>query len=380
VTNLQCFKAKRIILWLNNPSGNSTLYQKEWSVLDIYVGKKAKTIIEQQGLNQQAFSMFLGASGGPKWFTLFGLDKYIFGDFFKDRNQPLEMVGSSAGAFRIACFTQDDPVEAISKLAYQYSETDFTADVTPQDLTNMAEDMLQHVFTEQGISNIVNNPIFKANFIVAKANGCVAFENKLVQGFGLLKSFVLNKIDRKHLNIQYQRFVFRHQDSILEIKDPYQIDTQYVSLTEQNVKKSLLASGSIPLVMGGIKDIPGAPEGMYRDGGVIDYHFDISFNKGGLILYPHFNKDPKAGWFDKNLPRKVNADNYDRTVMLVPSDQFIYKLPYGKIPDRTDFETMDAKKRIKYWHTVFDETQKLADEFKRVVEQQDLSVLKPLPF
>jgi len=350
------------------------------SVLDIYVGKKARSIIEQQGLNQQAFSMFLGASGGPKWFTLFGLDKYIFGEFFKGRNQPLEMVGSSAGAFRIACFTQDNPVEAISKLAYQYSETDFTDNVSPQHLTDTAAEMLQHVFTEQGIHNIVSNPIFKANFIVAKANGLVSLENKFVQGFGLLESYLLNRVSRKYLNHQYQRFVFRHPDSILEVKDAYGIDTQYVNLSIDNVKDSLLASGSIPLVMAGIKDIPGAPTGMYRDGGVIDYHFDISFNKAGLILYPHFNKNPKAGWFDKNLSRSASQESYDRTVMVVPSDEFIAQLPYGKIPDRTDFETLDTKTRIRYWHTVFDETQKLADEFKRVVEQQDLSVLKPLPF
>ncbi len=349
-------------------------------MLDIYVGKKAKAIIEQQGLNQQIFSMFLGASGGPKWFTLFGLDKYIFGEFFKGRNQPLEMVGTSAGAFRIACFTQDNPVEAISKLAYQYSETDFTDNSSPQHLTDTAAEMLQHVFTEQGIQNIVSNSIFKANFIVAKANGLVSLENKFLQGFGLVNSYVLNRLSRKYLNLQYERFVFRHPDSIIEVKDPAKIDTQYVNLSINNVKDSLLASGSIPLVMAGIKNISGTPKGMYRDGGVIDYHFDISFNKGGLILYPHFNKAPKAGWFDKNLSRCPSQDNYDKTVMLVPSDEFIAQLPYGKIPDRTDFETMDTKTRIKYWHTVFDQTQKLADEFKRVVEEQDLSVLKPLPF
>lgn len=354
--------------------------QKELSVLDIYVGKKARAIIEQQGLNQQNFSMFMGASGGPKWFALFGLDKYLFGDFFKERNQPLEMIGSSAGAFRIACFTQKNPVDSISKLAYQYSETDLTSDMTPKDLTDTAEQMLQHIFTDGGIERLVNNSTFKANFVVTKANGSVAFENKLLQGFGLGISYLLNRMGRSNLNLQYERFLFRHQDSILEIKDPYEIETNYVNLAVNNAKDALLASGSIPFVMAGIKNIAGAPRGMYRDGGIVDYHFDVGFNKAGLILYPHFNRDPKAGWFDKNLSRHASQDCYDRTVMLVPSDEFIAQLPHGKIPDRTDFETMDYKSRVEYWHTVLDETQKLADEFKRVIEHQDLSVLKPLPF
>lgn len=349
-------------------------------MLDIYVGNQAKSIIEQQGLNQQAFSMFLGASGGPKWFTLFGLDKYIFGEFFKDRTQPLEMVGTSAGAFRIACFTQESPVDAITKLAYQYSETDFTASSTPQDLTDMAGEMLKHVFTDKGVFNIINNPIFKAHFIATKTKGLVSFENKLLQATGLLSSYLLNRLNRRFLSHQYQRVVFRHHNSILEVNDEYNIHTQYVSLSPNNVKDALLASGSIPLVMAGIENISDAPKGMYRDGGIVDYHFDISFNKTGLILYPHFTKAPKAGWFDKNLPRSVAKQNYDRTVMLVPSDEFIANLPFGKIPDRADFETMNTASRIKYWHTVFDETEKLAAEFKRVVQEQDLSVLKPLPF
>ncbi len=40
------------------------------SVLDIYAGPVAKQKIQEQGFNPELFSTFLGASGGPKWFTL----------------------------------------------------------------------------------------------------------------------------------------------------------------------------------------------------------------------------------------------------------------------------------------------------------------------
>lgn len=36
-----------------------------------------------------------------------------------------------------------------------------------------------------------------------------------------------------------------------------------------------MASGSIAVVMEGVRNIGGVPEGIYRDGGVTDYHFDI---------------------------------------------------------------------------------------------------------
>ena len=75
-------------------------------MLEIYAGKKAFEVIKAEGFKQELFTSFLGASGGPKWFTFFELDKYIFGEFFKDRNTELNLMGSSAGVFRTACFTQ----------------------------------------------------------------------------------------------------------------------------------------------------------------------------------------------------------------------------------------------------------------------------------
>ena len=95
-------------------------------MIDIYAGKTAAKIINEQGFKPELFTSFLGASGGPKWFTLFGLDKYIFGEFFKHRTQPLNLIGSSAGAFRSACFAQNDPVAAIKRLAKSYSQTRYS--------------------------------------------------------------------------------------------------------------------------------------------------------------------------------------------------------------------------------------------------------------
>lgn len=349
-------------------------------MLDIYVGDSAKKQIEQNGFSQQMFDLFLGASGGPKWFSLLGLDQYIFGEFFKGRTQVLNLVGSSAGAFRSACFTQRDPVAAITELAQRYSESDFDKTTTAADLTNMAADMLQHIFSPQGIEQLLSNPVYKAHFIVAKSKGLVQFENKLLQGIGLTASIMRNRLGRQYLKQQYQRYVFAPKGSQLNITDEYGIATYYQHFTTDSVKPSLLASGAIPYVMAGVANIPGAAPGMYRDGGIIDYHFDLGFNQDGLILYPHFNKWPKAGWFDKSLNRSPKRKNYDKTVMLVPSDRFIHQLPYQKIPDRKDFETMPYEQRLKYWRTVFSESQRLAEEFQYFVEKQDLSKLKSMSF
>lgn len=348
-------------------------------MLDIYAGKTALKVIRENGFKADLFSTFLGASGGPKWFTLFGLDKYLFGEFFNHRTAELNLIGSSAGAFRSACFAQADPVAAITRLAHSYAETVYSKRATRAEITGKAIDLLDYVLAENGQDEIINNQVFKAHFLVNKSNGLVASENKLALSMGLFNSFVLNKINRKLLRHQYQRFVFKAPSSKVKIDDYCNFDTHYINLSTANLKESLLASGSIPLVMQGITNISDAPKGMYRDGGILDYHFDIKVTaQTGLILYPHFNAAPKAGWFDKNLKRSVLAENYDKTVMLVPSEKFVDSLPYGKIPDRTDFTEMTPTNRIKYWKAVLCATELLAADFDTKINNLEKTKIRPL--
>jgi hypothetical protein len=359
-------------------------------MLDIYAGNNALKIIQERGFKQELFTNFLGASGGPKWFSLFGLDKYLFGDFFKGRCKELNLIGSSAGSFRAACFAQKNPVSAIKRLADCYAHTSYSAKPNMTEISGKAIDLLDYVFEENSADEIINNDIFKAHFIIAKCHGLTSFDNKVAQSAGLLSSMMLNKLDRRLLRWQYQRHVYTNPTSTVQIDDPYGFSSHYIKLTPNNIKQALLASGSIPLVMSGVRDIKGSVSGMYRDGGIIDYHFDFSLNNiiinniesnikntnQSLTLYPHFSPTPKAGWFDKNSKRKVLTKHYRNTVLLVPSEKFISTLPFGKIPDRTDFTQLDTKTRIDYWLTVLKETDKLADSFNNFLIKQDLAKIR----
>ncbi|MFT5162502.1 MAG: hypothetical protein ACI9FJ_001078 [Alteromonadaceae bacterium] len=345
-------------------------------MLEIYAGDTALKTIQQTGFSPDLFTSFLGASGGPKWFTLLGLDKYMFGEFFKGRAQPLNIIGSSAGAFRAACFTQQDPVRAISQLAKDYSETIYSDRAKPEEITQKARALLERLFSDNAIDEIINNKVFKAHFIVAKSNGLVARENKVLQGLGLVKSVVSNRISRSLLKHQYERFIFQTPDSQLNLVDPDNIPTQAITLTAENINDALLASGSIPLVMQGITNIAGCPPGMYRDGGIIDYHFDLQIKNPGLTLYPHFSSSLKAGWFDKQLSRNVRLKNYHNTVLICPSAQFVAGLPYNKIPDRTDFTAMKPAQRIRYWQQVFADSEQLAAEFAEFYQTQNINKMK----
>lgn len=350
--------------------------------LDIYAGPTAMAQLLDTGLVADDFDVMLGASGGPKWFILAGLDKVLVPEFFKGRSKPLDLVGSSAGAFRFACLAQNAPIDAISILADRYSHTIYSEKPDIHEISDKAEALLSEILAGDRLNQIVNNPVFKAHFIAVRCRGLTARERQPGLTMGLLASAASNSVKRKHLGNHYTRVVFSQSQSGLEFNDPCHIPTEIVPLTPENVFESLLASGSIPGVLRGVEDIEGAKEGMYRDGGIVDYHFDFSFpNREGLILYPHFYSKPTPGWFDKMSKRRPHASSYDKAVILAPSKRFVAQLPKRKIADRKDFETMSAEERIPYWQTIIKEGDKLAQDFMELLDPAKLRKrIKPLPF
>ena len=124
------------------------------------------------------------------------------------------------------------------------------------------------------------------------------------------------------------------------------------------------------MVLEGVRDIPGAPPGVYRDGGITDYHFDVDLSKvDGLVLYPHFHQEVIPGWFDKRMKRRrTTGRDWPNVVFVSPSEQFVKSLPYGKIPDRTDFQKLPAKERIEYWRKAIAAGQRMGDELREVIE------------
>lgn len=121
--------------------------------------------------------------------------------------------------------------------------------------------------------------------------------------------------------------------------------------------------------------------GVYRDGGVIDYHLDIPHSDPDrLTLYPHFIDRIVPGWFDKKLTwRGPNPANVERTILISPSTEFVASLPNRKIPDRTDFKKFSPQDRMRLWCRVVAECERLGDELNEVIEKGELeSRLTPL--
>ena len=99
--------------------------------LKVYAGTAALEHIEKRGLRSDDVSMLLGASSGPKWRALHGIDDFLLNHFFKGRDKPLHLLGTSAGAWRMACYAMaDDEIggnKAHQRLTEAYVEQCYSA-------------------------------------------------------------------------------------------------------------------------------------------------------------------------------------------------------------------------------------------------------------
>ena len=190
-----------------------------------------------------------------------------------------------------------------------------------------------------------------------------------------------NLVHRRSLGAFFERILFHDERDRAPFFDAGGFPMRRIPLRETNLADAVRATGAIPLVLSGVRDIAGAPQGVYRDGGVIDYHLDLPHSADEkLTLYLHFIDRIVPGWFDKKLTwRKPDPAHVDRTVLVSPSPEFVTRLPYAKIPDRRDFVNFTPADRVRAWRTVVDMCDELADEFHEVLERGQLAArLQPL--
>lgn len=341
--------------------------------LSIYLGREAARQIGKDGWSADLFSLLLGASGGPKWFILGHLDRLLFGDFLQRGQRPLSALGSSIGSWRHACLAMPDPVAAIDRLEAGYLHQHYASKPTAAEISEVSLGILQQVLGGGGASTLANHPRIHSHIVTARGRGPTAASSTPLLASGMGAAALGNALSRRLLNQLFQRVVFHSGPQPRPELTLQDFNTQYVGLQADNVCASLHASGAIPFLLTGERDIVGAPPGQYWDGGIIDYHFDLGQYRGeGLILYPHFSADVVPGWFDKFLPwRKSAIHDVDKLVLLCPGQEFTAGLPFGKIPDRADFSRLEHTERVQYWEQCIEHSKALAEEMAEVLVGSD---------
>lgn len=337
--------------------------------MTIYAGCEAAKRLQHEGWHADLFSVLIGASGGPKMFALSQLDRALF-RFLQTGTQPLAALGSSIGAWRNACLAQDDPDAAMDRLEQGYLAQRYDSRPSVAEISQFSRNLLDDVLGDEGAQQIIQHPRITSHIVTARGRGPTNARSTPLLAVGMAGAAIANTVHRNLLSGSFQRVTFHSGQKPYPHLPLPGFSNRFIPLQPDNIKPVLHATGSIPFLLAGDRDIPGAPAGHYWDGGIIDYHFDPAANAGdGLILYPHFGSDMITGWLDKFLPwRRNNASALDKVVVICPSDAFIASLPGSKIPDRRDFTQLDTDTRMKHWLHTIERCKTMADEFNRQIE------------
>ncbi len=343
-------------------------------MLRFRAGSGAFSEIRKNGFSPEQIGTIAGASGGAKWLVLSQIDRVVIEKILPRLVAPVHLIGSSIGAWRFSCYAQCNPLRALRRFEEAYLEQRYSDAPDIDEITERSREILHAVLGEAGVQEIVSNPVFRTHVMTVRSGFMTASEHRGRLAAGLIVAATANLVSRHTLGAFFRRGLFYDRRDLPPFFEASEFPIDRVELTADNYAAAVLASGAIPLVLKGIENIAGAPRGIYRDGGIIDYHLDLQTSTADRItLYPHFYAYLVPGWFDKRLWWRRNAAvNTARTLLICPSAEFIATLPNSKIPDRTDFSTMDAKTRRKVWRSVVSACEALAEDLSNVLDRNEL--------
>lgn len=346
--------------------------------LKLLAGPAALRDLNAHGFDPARVKVVAAAAGGAKWLVLSRLDRLLFGLLAGPRPDPLFLLGASIGAWRMTCLARRDPVGVMTRFEDDYINFDWGDErLSAAEVSRGTRRTLADIVDASSVGEILSNPTMRMNVMAVRARGPLASDRRAVLMPSLLAVVAGNLLARKSLGLFFERALFADPRDAAPFADVDELPIRHIDLSAANYADAVMATSSIPVLMEGVGNIAGAPGGVYRDGGFIDYHFDLPFHGNGagaagmdgIVLYPHYRERLIPGWFDKRLTwRRPALKNLDRVLLIAPSDEFSARLPGGKIPDRGDFKTYPTRKRIRLWRAVTDECQRLADELGELVE------------
>lgn len=369
--------------------------------LNLYAGPKALQRLQQDGLQASMVRTVAGAAGGPKGLMLGRLDRFIFGHWLAQSSQPIDLIGASIGAWRMAAACMDDVQAAFARLEHDYIHQHYELEpgqkrVPASTVSRDFAQELQDFFSVDQVARLLQHPRWRLHVVTSRGRHVLGREQRWRTPAGYLGAFVSNAVHRRALGAWLERVVFTSavaESAVLVggslpplpfVASDY--PTRQVALQPNNFHAAVLASCSIPFYLQAVHHIPGAPTGAYWDGGITDYHLHLNYAAqsgahDGLVLYPHFQRQVVPGWLDKALRWRHKATHFlDTTVLLAPNPAWVAQLPGGKLPDRTDFMRFgnDWQSRSKQWQQAVGASQQLADEFAQWLDKPDMARVQSL--
>jgi hypothetical protein len=350
----------------------------------VRAGPRALRHVLDRGVSPGDIACIPAAAGGPKGLALLPFDRLLLQHGWLPEASPVELIGASVGAWRMTALAQEDPLAALDRVQHAYVHGQhYSAHPTPPEVSTACRRIAA---AAKGAGALRWRTGVRLSVVTARARGPLhGRESRLA----FARAVLSNAVSRSRLAGHLERVVFQ-AGSGPSVYDGDAFDAfglVRVGLDTANAEDALLASGTIPLLASPVRDIAGAPPGLYWDGALVDYHLLLPYQRLGapdrIVLYPHFNDFLTPGWLDKHLPwrRSPRAHPWlDDLLLVSPSPAFLATLPNGKLPDRQDFYRYgpDHAGRIRAWETAIAQCGRFAEAVLGWMERPDPTLIEPI--
>jgi hypothetical protein len=338
----------------------------------VRAGKRAYDLIRAGGFSLDRIATYFGPAGGPRWLVASGFDLTLIREGALGKRQPVWLVGASAGAWRFAAWLQPEAEKSYRALMEAYISATYGRKDTPATILQSLTAIVNRYIDDDALSFVLTCKPYRLAILTCRAKHLTAFERSWVQKTGFLLGLLANLLHPALVHHFAERIVFYYGAQPPDFCLRKGFRGRFFPLSEVNFKAAVVASGAIPLAVAGVRDIFAAPDGVYRDGGLIDYNInqDYRTRSGGLTLFFHHQDRIIPGWMDKGIKKRRPPDEFlESVVMVYPSEGFVEGLPDGRIPDRGDFETFidDPATRIANWRRTVELAAPLGEDFLELI-------------
>ena len=342
-------------------------------LLHYRAGPRALERLRRDGLGPGSIGALVGPASGPRWLALAGLDRALLGSDLLSRGRVL-LAGASAGAWRMVAFAARDPLAAHERLLEGYVRQVFHKGDTPASVSRAYAAMLAEV-VEGDAAHILGHPVFDLAIHTAR---CRAGGSRPALLASLLAAGALNVATPRATAMGFERVLFSSRPDRLP-----DFDGRVVPLRPDNLLAVTRASGTVPLYLEAVRDIPGAPHGAFVDGGLTDYHLRQAYleDDDRLVLLLHYQRAMFPRWLDRFRPsRRPSPEATANLLQIYPSAAFIAGLPDGHIPDRDDFKRFadNPKERIRRWRRVAAASEALGEQLLADLASGRVDLVEPL--
>jgi hypothetical protein len=345
--------------------------------LCIKAGNKAFELLASGSFNLDRITTYVGPAVGPRWLIASGFDLTLLETGALGNAAPVLLSGASAGAWRFAAWLQPEPIKSYWKLIEAYISQSYTREDNPQTVMLALSRIIDAYIDTDALPFVLTNKRYRLSVITARAKHLVGSEWPWIQKLGLAAALAGNALSPSLVYRFFERVVFYYAPLPPRFCLRKDFRGKAIPLNAVNFKDAVIASGAIPLLVAGIRNIYGSPNGVYRDGGLLDYHLNEQYaNKDGdLVLLFHHQERIIPGWLDKKLKsRGASSDLLENVLMVYPSEEFIKKLPNGKVPDRDDFVAFVDKpnERTALWRKTVTACESFGEQFLELVHSGKL--------